>query len=470
MQRFFYGDAPGPVRDLGKGDAPLRVYRRTDIAAVRIVLDEGDAPVICDVAHTTCIFSTMWTPSSLPLSSVQPICRSPRCNEIMYRFGRAYPPAGRRPASRCIARSVSIGWMKRQRARSSDYDNRERYLEFVGHQRTPCFAAHWEFLLKPLRAEKPTQEPVEFRQIEYYRMPVMTYLTLDRMLDIKRTDFMRLAFADGSSANGDAPYAERFLHDFEGRNCYDRFFHEGSEMTAPTRASCCRGMPSPSSPTPLQGSKTTNAGCSASSGTYFLLFLISHFHKAALLMLSDRLVAATKQLEVRSAQSAASFRRDTYHLQEAFMLFTQRYWFTEVSDQAQTRDLFRMQRMHLGNDDLYKELRNEIFDMVQYLDSDILRRQSGTIHRLTAVTIAGLIGTIATGFLGMNSLRKRTRRCSRSWATSASCRCGGLDVRSQSFVLAAADGAPRPYVRRATLGAMLAHVAQRLRKDWFRSH
>ena len=53
-------------------------------------------------------------------------------------------------------------------------------------------------------------------------------------------------------------------------------------------------------------------------------------------------------------------------------------------------------------DDLYKELRNVIFDMVQYLDSDVLRRQSGTIHRLTAVTIAGLTGTIATGFLGMN--------------------------------------------------------------------
>ena len=57
------------------------------------------------------------------------------------------------------------------------------------------------------------------------------------------------------------------------------------------------------------------------------------------------------------------------------MRFTQRYWFTEVSDQAQTRDLFRLQRMHLGNDDLYKELRGEIFDMVQYLDSDALREQ-----------------------------------------------------------------------------------------------
>ena len=62
-------------------------------------------------------------------------------------------------------------------------------------------------------------------------------------------------------------------------------------------------------------------------------------------MLSDRLVAAIKLLEVGSARSAVAFRRETYRLQEAFMRFTQRYWFTEVSDQAQTRDLFRMQRL-----------------------------------------------------------------------------------------------------------------------------
>jgi hypothetical protein len=214
---------------------------------------------------------------------------------------------------------------------------------------------------------------------------------------------MRLAFATGPSSNGDAPYAERFLRDFEARNCYDRYFHEGTEM------------PGPNTRFLLSGHAFTIVADGASSREdnergllgqfrhqYFLLFLMSHFHKAALLMLSDRLVAAIKQLEIKSADSAAQFRRETYRLQEIFMRFTQRYWFTEVSDQAQTRDLFRLQRMHLGNDDLYKELRGEIFDMVQYLDSDVLRRQSGTIHRLTAVTIVGLIGTIATGFLGMN--------------------------------------------------------------------
>ena len=324
----------------------------------------------------------------------------------MYRFGRAYPPGWTETGEplHCPAR---VDWLDKDGRvlATSDYEKRERYLSFVGHQRTPCFAAHWEFLLQPLVAENSgSKSPLSFRQIEYYRMPVMTYLTLDRMWDMQRTDYMRLAFATGASPNGDAPFAERFLRDFEGRNCYDRYYHEGSEASGVNTRFL------------LSGHAFTVVADGASSRLddnergllgqfrhqYFLLFLISHFHKAALLMLSDRLVAAIKQLEARSAQSAAAFRRDTYRLQEAFMHFTQRYWFTEVSDQAQTRDLFRMQRMHLGNDDLYKELRNEIFDMVQYLDSDVLRRQSGTIHRLTAVTIVGLIGTIATGFLGMN--------------------------------------------------------------------
>jgi hypothetical protein len=42
--------------------------------------------------------------------------------------------------------------------------------------------------------------------------------------------------------------------------------------------------------------------------------------------------------------------------------------------------------------------------MNEYLDTDSVRRQAQTILRLTVVTILGLIGTVATGFLGMNLL------------------------------------------------------------------
>ncbi|MFA5902198.1 MAG: hypothetical protein WC829_24155, partial [Hyphomicrobium sp.] len=414
VQRFLYGDAPGSLRDLGKGDAPLRVYRRTDVAAVRMVLAEGEEPVTCKVAHVdlhffhdvdAVILAFEFYASDLPLSVV---------NEIMYRFGRAYPP-GWTEDGEALHCPVLVEWLDRDGRvlASSDYEKRDRYLSFVGHQRSPCFAAHWEFLLKPLVPEKfGNKNPLAFRQIEYYRMPVMTYLTLEHMWEVQRADYIRLAFATGQGASGDAPFAERFLRDFESRHCYDRYYHEGTEAAGISARFLLSGhaftVIADGNALRLEDNERGLLG--QFRHQYFLLFLISHFHKAALLMLSDRLVAAIKELEMRSTQSPAAFRRETFRLQEAFMRFTQRYWFTEVSDQAQTRDLFRMQRTHLGNEELYKELRGEIFDMVQYLDSDVLRRQSGTIHRLTAVTIVGLVGTIATGFLGMNLIDETNAR------------------------------------------------------------
>ena len=47
--------------------------------------------------------------------------------------------------------------------------------------------------------------------------------------------------------------------------------------------------------------------------------------------------------------------------------------------------------------------------MNTYLDADSLRRQANTVVRLTVVTIFGLIGTVTTGFLGMNLLAMAER-------------------------------------------------------------
>ncbi len=57
---------------------------------------------------------------------------------------------------------------------------------------------------------------------------------------------------------------------------------------------------------------------------------------------------------------------------------------------------------HLGTDRLYAELRSELEDMSQYLDSEALRRQGETMVRLTVVATMGLIGVATTGFWGMN--------------------------------------------------------------------
>jgi Mg2+ and Co2+ transporter CorA len=51
---------------------------------------------------------------------------------------------------------------------------------------------------------------------------------------------------------------------------------------------------------------------------------------------------------------------------------------------------------------MYQEVKEELRDMGQYLDSNVQRQQSTTIVRLTVVTTFSMIGTVTTGLLGMN--------------------------------------------------------------------
>jgi Mg2+ and Co2+ transporter CorA len=115
-------------------------------------------------------------------------------------------------------------------------------------------------------------------------------------------------------------------------------------------------------------------------------------------------VSAVKRLDITEGASVRRFRRDIRQTLEIFLRFTHRYWYHEVTDQAQLRDLFHMWTRHLGSERLYKEVRDELHDMSTYLDSDMLRRQSNTMVRLTVVTILGMIGVTVTGFFGMNLL------------------------------------------------------------------
>ena len=69
-----------------------------------------------------------------------------------------------------------------------------------------------------------------------------------------------------------------------------------------------------------------------------------------------------------------------------------------------SRELFELTRRNLELDVLYREIREELQDMGNFLEVEALRRQNETVVRLTVVTTFGLIGTVTTGFLGMNVL------------------------------------------------------------------
>jgi Mg2+ and Co2+ transporter CorA len=132
------------------------------------------------------------------------------------------------------------------------------------------------------------------------------------------------------------------------------------------------------------------------------LFLIAHFHRSALLSMSDQLAVAMNRLEIGDTESVRQFKRAIRQAMEIFLRFSHRYWYHEVSNQDLARSLFQRMVKHLGTEVLYEEVREEIMDMNGYLDSDSLRRQANTVLRLTVVTVMAMIGTIATGFIGMN--------------------------------------------------------------------
>ncbi|MES2017503.1 MAG: hypothetical protein V4484_13500 [Pseudomonadota bacterium] len=410
VQRFLYGEGRTP--DNRGNAAPMRVFRRRDVASVRVVCSDDDAPVTLDVVHIDLYFfhdvdvfmlNVEVRVDDVALSSAQ---------EVLYRFGRAYP-AGWDQAGQPLHCMNSVEWLDAQGGvmAASQTQEKEAALLHVWARRTPCFARHWKFVLAPLvhNLEDDTGA-LRYQQIEYYRMPLMAYLAVDNPRALVRSDFIRLGLVTGkcggSRAGEDAalPYSDQHLDDFERQYCYDRFW-TGSGAAPHTRYLCSGNAMI------VVGDARSAYFCCRDRGVlaqfrhqHFLLFMIAHLQKASLLMLSDRLAEALSGLNIGDADNVRRFKRKIRSSFEGFLRFTHRYWFHEISEQAQARALYRMCRSHLDLERLHAEVKVRVADMNAYLDADSLRRQANTVVRLTVVTIFGLVGTVTTGFLGMNLL------------------------------------------------------------------
>jgi hypothetical protein len=407
VQRFLYGEGRA-ARDDGERSAgsPMRVFRRHDIAAVRVVPRTGDAPVTLQVVHVDLYFFYGVDVVLLNVEVAADDLPLPLAQELMYRFGRAYP-AGWYADGRPQHSLAQCEWLDAQGRvlAASDARDRDAFLAHVAEHRAPRIAAHWEFVLAPLVNHHSARAgALRFRQIEYYRMPMMAYVAVDDPYALTRSDFVRLGLVTGAGEASALPYAEPHLADFETRICYDRFWADAG--AAPRTRYMCSGHA-----LVVVGDARSEFYRCRDRGVlaqfrhqHFLLFLIAHFQKATLLMVSDRLAEAMMALDVRHPASVKRFKRQIRIAFVAFLSFTHRYWFHEVSEQAHVKALFEMCRRHLEIEPLYAEVKERIDDMNGYLDADALRRQANTVVRLTVVTIFGLIGTVTTGFLGMNLL------------------------------------------------------------------
>jgi hypothetical protein len=404
VQRFLYGE----VRRSGRGreeiGSPMRVFRRNDVAAVRLIGKPNDAPRTLQIAHIDLYF---FYDTDVVLLNVELYADGLALREVqdtLYRFGRAYPAAWDE-GGRAMSCAHRVEWVGRsgEVLAVSDFERREKYLAAVCSQLAPRIASHWAFLLDPLVHDQSEESgAMRFRLIEYHRMPVMAYLAMEDPAVLSRSDFVRLGLVTETGADGALPYSDRHCADFEQRYCYDRFWTEDGAGPR-TRFMCCgHALVTVGDARAMLFSCGERGVLAQFRHQHFLLFLIAHLQKAALLMFSDRLVDALNRLDIQDAESVRRFKRVIRQNFEMFLRFTHRYWFHELSEQAQIKALFHMCTEHLRTDVLYEEVKQEITDMSAYLDSDSLRRQANTVVRLTVVTTFGLIGTVATGFLGMN--------------------------------------------------------------------
>ena len=230
VQRFLYGEgrrrhadprnAQGHKR--GPGSSPMRVFRRDDVAAVRLTTSAGEPPLILQIGHVDLYFFYDIDVVLLNVEVFGADLTLTQSQEVLYRFGRAYP-ASWDEQGQALHSMHSVEWLATngQVLAVSVTNDSKRYLEFVCEHRTPRIGSHWAFLLKPLLPEHvDVKGLIRYRQLEYYRMPLLGYLAVEDPRALTRSDFIRLGLVTG--AGDELPYAEAHLGDFEARYCYDR--------------------------------------------------------------------------------------------------------------------------------------------------------------------------------------------------------------------------------------------------------
>lgn len=399
VQRFLYG-----VGDEGRGaQSSLHVFQRRDIREVRVQIDKGGSQLVLAVRRARLYFFYDIDVALATLEVAGHDLTLREAVEIMDRFGRLYAPAwdadGR--GSHCLYRVEFWGDANAEDGEpallsAADYADREKYLELVKASRQTTLSLHWEFFLSPMMPAYLPGGVLKYYQIENKRIPIMTYLSFDDPRELSRGDMIRLGSAAKWGPSDTLPYARAFLASFEAEHCYDRYWDpDSADMLT-------RFMFVGVAFTAVSSRQEGALRLMQFRHHFFQIALVAHFHKAALLSLSDRFSRAVERLNVRDFESVKQFKKHVRETLEVFLRFNHRYWFHELSNQVQASDFFARLSHQLGSDRLYEEVREEARDINEYLDTDRARKQADNAMRLTVVSACGMVGTIATGFLGMN--------------------------------------------------------------------
>lgn len=306
---------------------------------------------------------------------------------------------------------------------SEDAAAAENHLRHVFFDREPYTVEVWRELLWPLlpTAYQPgakTSFPLCFEHIQDDRAMLMSHIAVSEpacdipaelapkagpraVRRIKPGDWLRLATVDDPGDSDRYPYSPAFFPDAEhplADFAYDRFWHPtgdapGQDRGQTTRWLCCGyGFTA-------VGDAASGFFSDAHSGAlchfrhhYFALAMIAQFHRSSLLHYKHRLAEAADAMltgeETNERLRQIEFREKVELLVKEMMRFRTLYWFIEVSNQIQGRELFDRFRRHLNLQQLFENVYGDAEAAVGLLrqwDADDETRASQSLAVLGAV-------------------------------------------------------------------------------------
>ena len=396
VQRFLY-----PVQD--EKHPPIRLYKRDDIKWVFVSLDDKThLSLKVDRIHFY-LFD-----HGVGILVVEVNCEVPasleKVEDFLDRFRRAYPPYWETHNGAAGHCPLKVQWLNRSKQSKSNYEKAGYFVSSVTKNHAAIPSLHWQYLLDPLEPWKSglKDDSFTYRQIEDERLSFMAYIVVDDPGQLKRGDFVRLCFADGRGTSARLPYAHAFLHNFEDKYCYDRYWDpekkylrddhwenpwvfksDGHWLT--TRYLCCGYGFTMVGKQDNGGFFTDgkNGALSHFRRHYFQMGLIAHFHRAALLLYSDALSRAVAEYD----PDTEAFHQEISAILQRLLHFTHRYWFREVSNQVQPRELFAWWTERLETQALFDQVKQEAQDANDFLETQAQKKLSEAQKKLAEASV-----------------------------------------------------------------------------------
>ena len=266
------------------------------------------------------------------------------------------------------------------------------FRRFVVAGAEPPVFAHWLAFFQDAQGRgsvRPLQSLADLKtdglflqQLLDDRMPGLSFIAVDEPDEIEPKDCDLFPAFDPPGFNYEYKFADGLREGFR----YTRFSHYGTTYY-------CNGT----SFTTVCNTSVFNGKCYSNlllghfRRHYTHLAVIAQFQHAALLYFAAELAGTPKGLAGRRSideYANPAWRDRIRRLQQRFLKFRTRSYFTEVSNQIQPKDLFRIWTGHLGTADLFARVsatNSEMYEAIEGHEVKELAAEQAKLGRIAGI-------------------------------------------------------------------------------------